>query len=105
MKLSAAPITKPIFILGCVVAWTAPDVVSGGEAAVSGAPASAPLFHALREGDQAAVKKLLRTGGSATVRDPLGNTPLMAASFHHDRFAVDLLLALGADCNATNQAG
>lgn len=69
------------------------------------APAGAALFQAIREGDSAAVRKLLEVGADLQSRNESGDTPLMAAALNADTDVLELLLLAGADVNVTNQAG
>jgi ankyrin repeat protein len=69
------------------------------------ASAANPLFQAIRAGDRAAVRTLLKNGAPANARDELGNTPLMAAALNADAAVLEPLLKAGADVNATNRAG
>jgi ankyrin repeat protein/mono/diheme cytochrome c family protein len=66
---------------------------------------SKAIFEAIRAGDRAEVKTLLKNGENIHARDESGNTPLMAAALNADTAVLDLLLKAGADVNATNQAG
>ena len=66
---------------------------------------SAALFQAIRAGDRAAVRLLIKAGTDINARDEVGNTPLMAAALNADAAVLELLLKAGADVNATNQAG
>ena len=69
-------------------------------------PSSAnPIFQAIRAGDRAAVKTLLKSGADLQARDESGDTPLMAAALNADVAVLELLLKAGADVNATNHAG
>jgi ankyrin repeat protein len=63
------------------------------------------LFEAIRAGDRAEVKTLLKRGADIHARDEAGNTPLMAAAQNADAAVLEVLLKAGADVNATNQAG
>lgn len=66
---------------------------------------SPDLIAAVRAGDAAKVKALLRTPGQATVRDARGNTALHWAALANDARLVARLLAAGWDARATNFAG
>jgi ankyrin repeat protein len=68
-------------------------------------PAIDKLFQAIRGGDSAEIKTLLKAGVPVNARDARGNTPLMAAALNADADVLELLLNSGADVNATNQAG
>jgi len=63
------------------------------------------LFEAIRAGDRAEVKTLLKNGENIHARDESGNTLLMAAALNADTAVLELLLKAGADVNATNQVG
>jgi len=69
------------------------------------ATGSAALFRAIRDGDSAAVRKLLKAGADLQSRNEAGDTPLMAAALYADTGILELLLKAGANVNATNQAG
>lgn len=60
------------------------------------------LFQAIRRGDAALLKDLLRRGTPPGVRASDGTTPLMAASLHGSAEMVELLLKHGADPRAAN---
>jgi ankyrin repeat protein len=62
------------------------------------------FYSAIRNGDRAAVKKLIAAHGT-TVRDNRGTTPLMYAAAFGNADMVRLLLAANADPNATNEFG
>ena len=62
-----------------------------------GALAGSTLAGAVRAGDILALRAALRDGADPDGRDPDGHTPLMVAAAHGDPFAVELLLAAGAD--------
>ncbi len=63
------------------------------------------LFEAVRAGDHAAVRSLIKTGAGVNARDDEGNTPLIAAALNADVAVLKLLIEAGAEVNATNQAG
>ncbi|MBX3744119.1 MAG: ankyrin repeat domain-containing protein [Verrucomicrobiae bacterium] len=65
----------------------------------------AALFQAIREGDSAAVRKLLKAGVDLRSRNDTGDTPLMIAALYADAAILELLLTAGADVNVTNAAG
>ena len=67
-------------------------------------PARASIFDAIRSGDRAMVKALLKNGADVQARDEFGNTPLMAAAWLADVGMLELLLKAGAEVNATNKA-
>jgi ankyrin repeat protein len=66
---------------------------------------SANLLQAVRRGDAAGVKALLRQGADAGARDIDGSTALMWAAAYGDVELMDALLDKGADVNAANRAG
>lgn len=68
-------------------------------------PAPSPIFEAIRQGDHAAVRDLLKQGADLAARNEIGDTPLMAAALNADFAMVELLLKAGADVNATNSTG
>jgi len=68
-------------------------------------PARASIFDAIRSGDRAMVKALLKNGADVQARDEFGNTPLMAAAWLADVGMLELLLKAGAEVSATNKAG
>jgi ankyrin repeat protein len=63
------------------------------------------LFQAIRGGDPAEIKALLKAGVPVNARDARGNTPLTAAALNDDADVLELLLDAGAELNATNGAG
>jgi len=63
------------------------------------------LFTAIREGDTAAVKSLLRLGADLNARDEDGATALMHAAADADLAMMKLLLDEGADLNAASKGG
>jgi ankyrin repeat protein len=72
--------------------------------AVGAAEPSDALYSAIRNGDRAAVKKLIAAHG-INVRDNRGTTSLMYAASFGNADMVRLLLAAKADPNATNEFG
>jgi len=64
-----------------------------------------PLLTAVRQGDLAAVQKLVSEGAPRHARDAEGNTALMLATLYAGAGMVDYLLQGGADVNATNSWG
>lgn len=69
------------------------------------APSGTALFEAIRAGDSAAVRDLLKGGADLHARNDISDTPLMAAALNADAAVLELLLKAGADVNAANQAG
>jgi len=63
------------------------------------------VIAAVRAGDTAKVKALLKSPGQAAVRDVRGNTALHWAALANDARLVARLLAAGWDARATNLAG
>src|SRR4051794_5627693 len=59
-------------------------------------PIAADLVAAIRDGDAAAVRKLIENGADVNARDAEGNTPLILASFYASPKCVGLLLEKGA---------
>jgi ankyrin repeat protein len=88
-------------IATALAGWLACISLPGGEPA----PSSIALFQAIRGGDSAAVRKLLKGGADLQSRNDAGDTPLMAAALNADAGILELLLKAGAHVNATNQAG
>jgi len=75
-------------------------------ASVAGsASAATPLSDAVRSGDKAAVRALLRTRVTVDAPDPDGTTPLIWAAHSHDVEMVSLLLAAHAKASAANRYG
>src|SRR3954452_15827316 len=68
-------------------------------------PAPSAIFEAIREGDHAAVRDLLKGGADLGARNDIGDTPLMAAALNADAAVLELLLKAGANVNATNSVG
>ncbi len=65
-----------------------------------------PVFEgAIKQGDVAAVRELLRSGGDADARDRYGQTALMLAAHAGHRAVVEALVAHGAGLNATAKFG
>lgn len=59
---------------------------------------------AIKSGNKAALQRMLAAGGDANTRDGNGTPLLMLAVLYGDEETVELLLAHGADPNATNAA-
>jgi ankyrin repeat protein len=73
--------------------------------AASDAGLDARVLAAIRQGDTAAAKTLLRQGARAGASDAAGTTPLMWAAVYGDVELLDVLLANSADVNSKNRAG
>jgi len=71
-------------LIGCLACSS----LLAAEPAASG-PA---LFQAIRDGDSAAVRKLLTGGADLQSRNETGDTPLMAAALNADAGILELLL-------------
>jgi ankyrin repeat protein len=71
----------------------------------SGVAHAGPLFDAARQGDVAAVEKLLGEGVAVDERGQNAETPLFAAVLAGDATIADLLIAHGADVMARNEGG
>lgn len=66
---------------------------------------SAGLFEAIREGDHAAVERLIAAGVNVNATLPGGNTPLLHAVITSDAKMVKLLISKGADAKAASEFG
>jgi ankyrin repeat protein len=64
-----------------------------------------PLHWAVRNGDIAVVKRLLRAGADAKAANRYGVTPLSLAAERGDAATIDALLAAGADANGALSNG
>jgi ankyrin repeat protein len=60
---------------------------------------------AIRDADAQAIRERFQYGEDVNVRDREGNTPLILAAFYASPKCVDLLIGMGADVNAVNEAG
>ena len=69
------------------------------------ADGTTPLHWAVRAGDLAAVKTLLRDGANAKATNRYGVTPLALAAENGDSAVVDALLAAGADARGSLSNG
>lgn len=67
--------------------------------------AGEPIFEAAKEGDVAAIEKLLASGTVVDARDRDQATPLIAAALAGQVDAAKLLIARGADVMARNSGG
>jgi len=63
------------------------------------------LVEAAKDGDQAAVRELIKRGGNVNAADVDGTTALHWASYRDDVAAADLLIRAGAKVNAANDLG
>jgi ankyrin repeat protein/mono/diheme cytochrome c family protein len=71
----------------------------------AGEPAGVPaLLNAVRTGDAATWRALVKVPAEVNVRDAAGNTALHLAALNHDVAAVNALLAAGAEVDARNSA-
>lgn len=66
---------------------------------------SASIFQAIRLGDRAQVRALLKDSSQVHARDQWGNTPLITAAACGDVSMLEILVRAGADVRATNNAG
>ncbi|MGH7168659.1 MAG: ankyrin repeat domain-containing protein [Gemmataceae bacterium] len=83
-----------------------PDAVSGDTSSPPPDAKATRMMAVLREGDRSAFRKLMQEEPRAAKRKgPGGSTPLMYAVLYADAEAVRLLLDVGADPNARNEAG
>jgi ankyrin repeat protein len=71
----------------------------------SGAAHAGTLFDAARQGDLAAVERLLADGTPVDERGRNAETPLMAAALAGEVAVAELLIARGADVMARNKGG
>jgi ankyrin repeat protein len=83
------------------IGWLACSSLLAAEPATD----SIALFQAIRDGDSAAVQKMLTADVDLQSRNEAGDTPLMTAALYGDTGALDLLLKAGANVNVTNRAG
>jgi ankyrin repeat protein len=67
--------------------------------------ASASITTAAREGDVAAVRKLIATGTDVNAPEADGTTPLLWAAYQSSPELVEMLLKAGADPNVANRFG
>jgi ankyrin repeat protein len=63
------------------------------------------IFDLAREGETSTLAGYLRSGISADLTDPAGNTLLMLAAYHGRPATVQLVIAAGADLNRVNDRG
>lgn len=83
-----------------------PDEASGEVPGPPADPMATRFMELLRDGDQAAFRKLLHEEPAGAKRKgPHGSTPLMYATLYGDAESVRLLLEAGADPNSRNEAG
>jgi ankyrin repeat protein/mono/diheme cytochrome c family protein len=94
---------KPMnsLIATALIGW----LVGSSLVAAEPATGSTALFQAIRDGDSATVRKLLKAGADLQSRNEAGDTPLMSAALCADTGVVELLLKAAANVNVTNQAG
>jgi ankyrin repeat protein len=84
--------------------WTLALVLIAFGVSAQEQPTSDQLYQAIRNDDVAALRVLVRTGGT-NARDSLGQTPLMMAGAFGSVEAVRVLIAGGADIKATSKSG
>jgi cytochrome c551/c552 len=83
-----------------------PDELSGEVPMPTANPDASQLMSAIRQGDRAAIDRLLRDAPHAVrQRGPDAATPLMSAALYGDASLLKRLLALGADADARDVAG
>jgi len=83
-----------------------PDEVSGETPSPPQDPQVTQLMNALRHGDRKEFERLVRANPKlAQSKGSGGDTPLMYAALYADTNSVRLLLDMGADTNARNEAG
>src|SRR5439155_3407362 len=83
-----------------------PDDLAGDAPTPTSDPKAAQIMQALRDGDRAAFRKLLRENpGIGNLKGPGGSTPLMVAALYGDAESVRVLLDRGANPNIKNDAG
>src|SRR5258707_3964664 len=70
-----------------------------------GAPSGKQLLDALRDGDEALIKRLVQDGAPVNASDEFGSSSLMYASLYSDAAVVRLLLDRGADPNHADNSG
>jgi uncharacterized protein len=63
------------------------------------------IFSAISRGDMQSIKELAMDRTALEVRDRAGRSPLINAAVDGKVELLQLLLALGADCNASDKAG
>lgn len=83
-----------------------PDAAAGDAPVAPPDPAAGRLMTALRDGNAAAIRQLVKDDPKAVGRQGAGGaTPLMFAVLYGDADTVRLLLEAGADPNSRNEAG
>src|SRR6266700_3214677 len=80
-------------------------LLTSSDGPAAAASSSEPLFHAIRTGNTAEIRRALDGGISARSLDGNGTPALMAATLFGDAAAMKLLLDRGADPNATDKTG
>jgi ankyrin repeat protein len=98
MKLAGA-------LLIVTVAATAVCTAADTTSATVQTDGTTPLHWAVRAGDMATVKRLLRDGADVNATNRYGVTPLSLAAQNGDAPAIDVLLAAGADAKRTVSNG
>jgi ankyrin repeat protein len=83
-----------------------PDELAGEAPSPPQDPVATQLLDAIRRGDRATVARLLKQSpNAARAKGTGGITPLMYAALYGDAASAHLLLDMGADPNASNDAG
>ena len=98
--------TRARFLLAVAAAVACVAGLRAGDGRPAADPdGTTPLHWAVRAGDLAAVRRLLREGASATVANRYGVTPLSLAASKGDPEAIDVLLAAGASATGAVSDG
>jgi cytohesin len=95
--------------LACLAALVVTAFVAvlpaGDDRSIIAPDGTTPLHLAVRAGDVAAVRRLLRDGANAKAANRYGVTPLSLAVENGDAPIIDALLAAGADANGSLSSG
>src|SRR5689334_3130312 len=78
---------------------------TGGDPNATDPDGTTALHWAVRGGDTAAVKRLLRAGAKVNAANRYGVTPLALAAMNGDAATITLLVDAGADTNAVRAEG